>query len=245
MAWFSLNALLLINRCCIKLISPTFTLDTLCAAAADRKPFAFARYGDGEWIAMLKLKSSSKRNCDWHQYFPAMGQALADTLACRPSYWVGLQGLAYRLYGDRIDRFIQEHGLQGLRWCDAEVLHKASVQGELGRFAKLCRQAVWVGPQHLAPLVEALNGRKHVVVPTINAWESYSEFSVQAINAVRKSDLVLISCGMPAKVLLRDLLAAHPLLTCIDTGAVWDLFVGVRSRKYMRNRQESVQSLLA
>ena len=42
-------------------------------------PFIFARYRDGECLAMFK-PDESKGNCDNHKFFPDMGKRLRDSL---------------------------------------------------------------------------------------------------------------------------------------------------------------------
>lgn len=221
-----------------------FPLEELCRVARERPPYTFARYGDGEWISLLQLKSHNKRNCDWHYYYPAMGLALRDVLKSRPAYRLGIQRMATELYPIEIGKFMLDHQLQKLDWTNAEVLHRASTKGQLGLFAQECKGAVWIGPEHLAPVAEALDVKKFVVVPTINVWESYGEVQHRAMTAVKKNDLVLVSCGMPAKILIHALQKEHPTATILDTGSVWDPFAGVKSRKYMQAGTFSLESLL-
>lgn len=221
-----------------------FAYEDICRVARERPPYTFARYGDGEWISLLQLKCHTKRNCDWHYFYPAMGLALKDVLKSRPNYKLGLQKLATEIYPNEIQGFLLANKLTDLDWVEADVLHRASKKGQLGAFAKECKGAVWIGPQHLAPVAEALQAKKFVVIPTENMWESYGEVHHRSINAVKKGDLVLVSCGMPGKILIHALQSIHPTATILDTGAIWDPFGGVKSRKYMQTGSFSIESLL-
>jgi len=42
----------------------------------ERKPFALARYNDGEICAMLGGEAWENRNCDHHEYLPEMCELL-------------------------------------------------------------------------------------------------------------------------------------------------------------------------
>lgn len=217
--------------------------DSICQAARERKPYALARYGDGEWNALLKLKSGDKRNCDWHQYFPAMGYRLKETLLSKPGYTLGMQRFATELYPSQIHRFITTNGLQFLNWVYSDAMHKSSMKGTLPLLAKECLEAVWIGPDHLKVVADRLQKKAFVSVPKFNAWEQYNRIESDALDAVHKRDLVIVSCGMPAKVLISVLQKHRPEATIIDTGAVWDPYAGVRSRKYMQEGEFSLDSL--
>ena len=117
-------------------IETDLTLESLSLAARERKPFTLARYGDGEWISMLQLRSENKRNCDWHYYYPAMGEAIRQTLIQKPTYRLGIQHLAIKLYRPEIIKFVTDHQLSDLDWCFSDVLHKASQKQMLHRSAQ-------------------------------------------------------------------------------------------------------------
>lgn len=221
-----------------------FPFEEICRVARERPPFTFSRFGDGEWISLLQLKSPHKRNCDWHYFYPAMGFALRDVLKSKPGYRLGIQKLATELYPDEIYTFLLKNGLTKLDWVTADVLHRAAQKDRLGELAKECKGAVWIGPSHLRELAKRLQARKFVEVPTLNMWESYGEIHQEALRTVRKNDLVLVSCGMPAKILIHALHSARPTATILDTGAVWDPYGGVKSRKYMQAGTYSIEGLL-
>jgi hypothetical protein len=225
-------------------IKTDLTLESLSLAARERKPFTLARYGDGEWISMLQLRDQNKKNCDWHYYYPEMGEAIRQTLIQKPAYRLGLQNLAVRLYRAKIEAFLAQHSIPQLDWCYSDVLHKASQNGNLHQFAMECRRAVWIGPEHLGPLAKTLQAKRHIVTALYNVWETFHPLLETTLDAVKAGDLVLVSCGMPAKVLIHQLHKHQPAATIIDVGAVWDPYVGVASRKYMHGKRYSVGDLL-
>ena len=108
------------------------TYQTFLEKIKSKTPFSFTRYGDGEWNAVFGKQGS---NCDQHQYFPEMGKALVRCLSNSPRYFLGMQGLGYRQRTDQINELISEFNLPPAnQWTDADILHKASINGNLMQF---------------------------------------------------------------------------------------------------------------
>src|SRR5512139_2007262 len=114
----------------------------------DHVPFAFSRWGDGEWSAIL---GRSGATCDGQGYTPQLREDLTAVLVDRPTYDLGLQAFARRRFGGEIEEWLDANGLAP-RWVDADVFAHASAAGELGAFtgALAQRAVVVVGPGHLA-----------------------------------------------------------------------------------------------
>ncbi|MEF8811131.1 MAG: hypothetical protein V5A47_09435, partial [Bacteroidales bacterium] len=68
------------------MITNNFSYKDLIDNLIDREPFAFARYGDGEWNAIFGKDGT---NCDGHEYYEDMGKRLADIVRSNPSYLMG------------------------------------------------------------------------------------------------------------------------------------------------------------
>lgn len=207
-----------------------------------RQPFAFARYGDGEMLAILGVQG---RNCDGTEYTPDLGEALARTLtqprhedylyAIGPKAAKGGDGL-----GARVAEWIAANA-PGIRWHDTEVLLAASLHGELHPFVQMLarRRTVLVGGAHLAKL--PLSPMAHIVTPDRDAWTFKSDIAREVLRAAsmtnpqRRAEVILFSAGMVSKVLMWEL---YPLLcrhtSLIDTGSLWDMYCGRDSRSYAR-----------
>lgn len=205
----------------------------------NHKPFSFSRWGDGEWNSVLGRKTG--QNCDGHMYYPQMGDDLKQVLINRPTYRLGMQPFAVRQFGDRITEWLIRYGLENLPWCNADVFHRASIQKTLTSvIVELQRtKLIVVGPDNLKRLKPILPYKKFVDVPPRNAYLSMERIMrdvLSAVDGLHEHATVSISAGMPAKLLINEL---HTRLkgqhTLIDFGSVWDPFVGVTSRKYMRD----------
>jgi hypothetical protein len=197
-------------------------------------PFAFSRWGDGEWRALLGYAGE---NCDGHPYSGDLRSALTRVLESRPTYTLGLQPFAVRTLGPQITEWLTRRALW-LPWVDADVFHRASIAGGLGPLVTVLseRPTLLIGPGYLQPL--SLFPRVgHVVIPERNCFASYAETLRATRIAIEKAsaDLVVaISAGMMANLLIHDLYAKYPTHTLIDFGSLWDPYVGKVTRTYHR-----------
>jgi hypothetical protein len=66
----------------------TLSFARICEKIRNGEHFSLARYGDGEFNAILGTDGGE--NCDGHPYYPAMGRALGDILRSKPPYYIGL-----------------------------------------------------------------------------------------------------------------------------------------------------------
>lgn len=196
-----------------------------------RHPFSFARYGDGEWKAIL---GDSGQNCDGHKYFPDLGLQLASIVKSQPEYYMGMQKLAKRLLGRRIDSFI---GDTKIEWINADLFHHASDKGRLKPFFKIfsASPVVVVGPQHLRGLDKYFAVEHFVQVPQKNCWLEF-ETTLQQVSQIlgdKKYHVVLFCSSMMSNVLIDRLYKKNgPHATLLDMGSVFDPYVGLKSRSY-------------
>ena len=177
--------------------------------------FSFSRFGDGEFNCMYGKHGA---NCDGHTYFSDLGARL-EIAWNNPKGVVALQPHAKRIYKIEGD------------YPDADVLHKASIRGELHHFAKAVtkRNYILVGPNHLKQS-GVYDSERFIEVPLKNAWLSYPDILEEVNRLVKPNDVILYCCGMMAEVLIYDMYATD--ITQIDCGSVFDPYVGVKSRNY-------------
>jgi hypothetical protein len=202
------------------------TYHRICHMLIHRKSFSFARYGDGEWNCMLNKPG---QNCDGHKYFPDLGANLRRVILSEPKYMVGMQpmSMAYEKTNE-IKEFCT--GLN-INWVNADVLHSASIDGNLDQFINALkgRYIVLVGPSHLSKF---FIGCVHLLVPPVNCWLEYEnirqqiEFHIDGVN----NAVVLLAASMMSEVLIDDFADLHH--TFIDIGSVLDPYCGVKSRRY-------------
>jgi hypothetical protein len=213
-----------------------------------RDPFAFSRWGDGEWHSLFGRVEG--RNRCGHRYFPEMGVELKRVLLGRPSYVLGMQDLALRIYKGRIEKWLFENNLDNLDWINADVFHKLSSKGRIDPLVESLRNTpalVLVGPNHLRKLEGYLGFGKFVEVPLPDCYLTMGQTLAKLKKVSKKlpiGSVIAISAAMPANLMI-DALArteAGRRLILIDLGSVWDPYAGVKSRSYMKDMDVAVQT---
>lgn len=205
------------------------TFDIMLNMIRESIPFSYARFGDGEWNAILQKKPGG-RNCDGHEYFPELGQALRRVLEERPDYYLGLQNLA-REQNTGNKEFDWLVALN--HWTDNEILHRASIKGRLKEFfAALtgCR-VIMVGNPSLANVPFRYDWL--IEIPVNDCWTKYELTKASIGSFIKRGDVVLYSASMMSEVLIHDFKDAG--ITQIDCGSVFDPYVGKQTRTYHKN----------
>lgn len=205
---------------------------TAIEALTAGRPFAFSRWGDGEWSAILGRKGA---NCDGQEYTEDLGEALRNVLRARPTYMLGMQPLARRRFGPEIDAWLEAEGLSDLEWTDAGVFHSASIMDRMGPVFDALAQpgVILVGPRRLAGLVRYFPIHRHVVVPERDAWAHFGQWATATGSAIATSvGTVAISAGMGANALVDQIHRAAPDRIAVDFGSVFEPYVGHSNRRY-------------
>jgi hypothetical protein len=224
------------------------TYSRILSLLASGKPFRFNRFGDGEWQAMLafdpewagRFPKTKMVSCGLHGTNANLAEALKETLLSRTPGFFGFQPLAARVMGDAILEWLTRNGVSESPWLNSDVFHYASVDGRLKEFVTCVRSrpSVLVGPAHIAPVKIILNTTSHVMVPDTDCWSSVDLIQRQTSEALRAAGhgaIALVSAGPTAKVLIHRLSKLHGDCSFIDTGAVWDVYVGRKTRSYHQN----------
>jgi hypothetical protein len=202
------------------------------------KPFSFSRWGDGEWRAVLSPGGNSA-NCDGHKFFPAMGDQLRQILCNKPTYRIGMQSLAVRLFAEHIANFLEKAQLTALQWYDSDVFHKGAIYGKMDQIlqAMSSRKVLLIGPRHLAKV--PFPCWKQIFVPSTNVYLQLDSILRQVDGLLAGKDeplLISISASMPAEIMVDRLHKKYGHLhTIVDFGSLWDPLVGVKSRSYMKD----------
>lgn len=201
--------------------------DEIISKLGDETPFAFSRFGDGEFGAIFGV---GEANCDGHPYFPDLGRRLKSIVESNPSYMMGLQPLAVLHHG--ICNILQLAGERN--WVLADSLHRASVEARLGELFEALsdRDVTLVGPEHLRMLSER-HGWALCLIPERKCWTEYESVLGRLKESLATSGGVVLFCAsMMSNVLIDDLHAIKPGNTYIDAGSVLDPFAGVETRDY-------------
>jgi hypothetical protein len=212
------------------------SLPSFVELLAAGETFSFSRWNDAQWNMILGKEEG--RTGDGHVYSKEIGDALRAVILDRPEYMVGMQGLSLRLrLGERVQEWIEETGLEDLRWCNADVFHYASMANVMCPLIEQLKKlkVVVVGPQQMKLLPFASH---FVPIPPTDAYYDRRRIIDQTARILRKQKgpiVVSVSAGWTANLLISEL---HPVFghkaSFVDFGSVWDPYVGVHSRGYMR-----------
>jgi len=210
-------------------------------------PFAFSRYGDGEWFAIFEKKNTKNpnepgANCDNHKFFPDMGEALRNVLKSKPEYFLGMQNLALRTQGDRIGMYLEDNKLE-LEWGNADILHHANIKTQLKDFFEVLKtkSILLIAPERLKGINKYFSYNYFVEVPQVDCWLDKKRilYEISKILNRKKGYIVILFCASMAANVWIDLLYNqddYKDFTCmIDAGSIFEPFVGVKIRSYHHN----------
>lgn len=202
---------------------------------ASNQPFALSRWGDGEWACIL---GDSGENCDGCEYFPKLGEDLRRILVKQRPYFHAMGPKAVADLGNRIEPWLDSHNIRR-DWHYTDTFIEASLHGELLPLIEQLRtkRVLYVGPKHLREIARAFPLVGFYEIPRQNCYLSYTSILDVVERSVwsLKADVVAISAGMAANVLIDDLwLHVGESTTLIDFGSLFDIYCGVASRKYMK-----------
>lgn len=216
------------------------------------KPFIFARYRDGECLAMFR-PDATKGNCDGHKFFPDMGERLRESLIWLNDHKDKLNVYVNLCYGKEemkqpVHDFLAEHNID-LRWTigakilDNSFLNEDGSPGSMADFFDLIRDkqnTVLVGNSDLSSFNYSMGFNVMVDIPKVDSWLDYNKILERCINVIIvnnhfdiKNTTFLFCAGMMTEVLIRDLAERYPDNTYIDIGCIFDFVAGLKNRGYM------------
>lgn len=202
--------------------------------------FALSRYGDGEWTAMLGYVGG--KNCDGHQYFPELGDALRWAVTRYygdPDFLCAVSPIARRTIGGKADAWLTMNGLEGMVFHHTGVFVDASINGELSPFVQALRRSrmIYVGPPQLRPfIVEQFAPAHYVTVPQVDCFLDRRRILGEIRGHLSASiQVIAMSASMLANVLAADLWGLHRgMYTVLDLGSLFDPYAtGKATRSYM------------
>jgi hypothetical protein len=195
-------------------------------------PFSFARFGDGEWSAILGQPGG---NCDGHEYFPEMGAKLGKAIIDHYDYFYAIQGRALKYLGKGIRRFLTDNAVK-ITWHDSDIFHRCDNAGTLFPLVEQLRtmKTVVVGPPHLRDLNKRVFEYAHFIeVPPKNCYLDKDRIRADIAAWSKKEGpaVFCFSASMAANVIIHELFPAMGATSwLIDFGSLWDCYVGVDSR---------------
>jgi hypothetical protein len=194
----------------------------------NRENFSYSRFGDGEWNAILGKEG---QNCDGHRYFRDMGERLKKIVQSKPLYYLGCQNLAKKQNKDKPE-FQRLFNLNS--WIDNEILTRASIKGRLQDFFDvLDTRAVILVANYKVLKLNAFD-YYGIEIPEKNCWLSYTDV-LKKIHARIRENYVILYCASMMSGVLIDTIYKQLRVTQIDCGSVFDPYVGIQSRTYMKD----------
>jgi hypothetical protein len=196
--------------------------------------FSLARYGDGEFNAMLYKEGE---NCDGHPYTWQLASDLRHTLRTNPEYYLGLHQ----------SKVIQAESLELLRELDMD--DRVFVSNAVFHCAQ--RDGI------MQPLWQALEGKKVAIIAPAYIEQQKQVECAQYISIPGNNTASFID-GICKKLMCYDLIGhitlisasmAAPLIvdflyrryrnngSYIDFGSCFDPYVGLHSRSFHRQKK--------
>lgn len=216
-------------------------------ALTNGDPFAFTRYGDGEFSSMFKFHGE---NCDGHEYFEEMGELLVNTLSSPhdkdSGYHYGLVRIAQIVFGEKLIDEWCKHSNIDVSWENGTVLKDAAVLGKLFPFVSYLRESrvLYVGPEYYAGnrfKARLFTPENIIFVPERNAFLRITDTIGNIRTYLDKNhndiDVVCFSAGPMTEIIIHNLWPSFGEdVKMIDVGSVFDGFIGVRNRSYNKKR---------
>jgi len=184
-------------------------------------PFAFSRWGDGEWYNVNKLVG---QNCDGNIYYEDLGDALLEIVSTKQDYVLGVQTLIpYSV--QQAKRFDQD-------WGDSDVMHRASERNELQPLIDSLNDVhvVYIGNEshRNLPFVN-----EFIEIPFNNIWLQREELMKLIRSTCDDTFKVFcFSAGMAANVFIHESWNFDKTNIYLDVGSVFDPYVGRKTRSY-------------
>lgn len=190
----------------------------------NKTPFAFSRWGDGEFLNVNRAKG---KNCDGNIYYEDLGDELRTILSKKQKYYMGIQTL--------IPATVEEGKKYDQDWCDSDIFHKLSMDGELNQLFEILDNVyvVYIGNESLSSL-SFIN--EFIQIPYSNVW---LERDLTLSRIIRTFDstykVFCFSAGMASNVFIDVLWKLDNSNSYIDVGSVFDPYVGRKTRTYHKD----------
>ena len=192
----------------------------------NKTPFAFSRYGDGEWQNIrMDLYPGSTHNCDGNIYYSDLGKRLEEIVSTKQDYYMAIQRPSVRNWPWLVETYRQD-------WVDSDIFHEASKNTNLVELFKVLKKVnvVYVGNKSLSNLSFV---NSFIEIPLTNCWNSYEKYLEEIKKHITAEHKVfLFSAGMTANVFVHDLWQFNKKNSYIDIGSVFDPYVGRNTRSY-------------
>lgn len=203
------------------------SFDVICSKIATEEHFSFARFGDGEFNAILGKQGA---NCDGHKYFKAMGETLGLILKSKVPYYVGLH--ENKKLQDETVEWLNKNGITQTFASNA-VFHCATRDSLFDKFwtALKGKRVHIIAPSYVNSQNKIKAG--FISVPAADTYRHLPAVSEKLACVDFTGSVNLICASMTAPILVDQLYQRYAnTATFIDFGSSFDPIVGVKSRSF-------------
>lgn len=184
--------------------------------------FLHVKRGDGE---MACMNGDIGGNCDRHPYSKELGEGLKE---------------AFEYLKDRAT--IVEWDNQREYNC---LLHRIDNEVDaVSKFYKLIinsnRPKIFIGPEKLKDWATII-GATHIIIPELNVFQYYNEI-IKEIPII-DNGIYMFSAGMPAKLMIGELVRKNINATYLDCGSSFDM-IAYQSRTYQITKEKFLELYL-
>jgi hypothetical protein len=235
-------------RSIAEVIDSTVTPDTFADHLRQGEPFAYLRYGDGEWLSIL---GRTGRNNDGHDFFPeTLGRELRRSLEYGAQLWprndryyMGLNALVLQV---PIRRYLIENEIAyRAHWVSDNLFALGYRDFSTRRFLEAVKcfagPKTLAGNRALAPVATGL-GCRHVIVPRIDCYLEMKRLRQES--RFVGPGLLLCCAGMASECLIARLHRENPHGSYVDCGHIFDALTGNLSRDYTQANSDGILGFL-
>tara|TARA_Y100001938_G_scaffold150631_1_gene242535 strand:+ start:1311 stop:1994 length:684 start_codon:yes stop_codon:yes gene_type:complete len=191
----------------------------------NKVPFAYARFNDGEMMAIDQVGSVVARG---DQYVDAsLSAALLNAIKHKQkNYYIGVPcSLCYPRYNKLANELIGDYELKTL----AVVTTNRNWKNFVDTFpaAMQDRKMIWIGgnDQNIDAIKDlGIDIKKAARLPRQNSWDYYRAIYSTMPQYFEPGDVVGISLGPLARILARQWFEQNPEVTFVDMGSNFDPF---------------------
>lgn len=228
-----------------------FPLDWHISRLKNKEYYSFVRWGDGEMKALLK-KSGNTKGHGKYALSPRTKKAMNQALL---KYYEE-ENLIFSC-PDRMLTWMNEHNrrwlegrkLWGIKWINCTVFKGSSAAGALFPLIEELRKqkVIVIGPKWLRTLrKQAFNYLDFIEIhPKKGYWDKTVIPRVLESQKKYGNGIVYsFSAGIGSCIFISNLHRPMQGNFLIDFGSVWDIFCGKVSRKYMKSKYYTQETLL-
>ena len=215
------------------------------------KFFSFSRIGDGEFLSIL---GANRTNSSGHQLgLPELKKRLTNVILNPGKYMYATRfnALFTEVNNKNMYTFLKENNSK-IKWYDCKIFSRANKFGDLYPVINQLNKmnVVFIGNSKLRPINKFLQYNDFIEIPYKQCFSATEKVKQKILDYCNKKNykptVFAFSASVATCVMIHEL---YPLIgdKCwlIDFGSVWDVYVGEKSRRYLKKmKQETINKNL-